>query len=298
MKARNKAMLIALMAMACFMVGCDDGDDEESVVATTVTFEELQNLAKNDTYIKATNESAAITIESTNTNEIALIKKLAACTSSTVYKDTADTEYVFSSAKWKAVKLSDDDRSYPDITLNGTEGQSVTVKIEKNADAYLPNDLTENTSYTVENGVVAAVDGNSDNDEETLYWVKRYYEAAVAIFKGIYTAGKGAIDSGKLNVTNQGVNKVVGSGFTQWQHKYNNKQFDSTSLSAPSIDTNEISFFMECGKDHAYVKLASSGNTVIINNSKYNDAVASGVLGDGVTSIASYLMTNFNEAIK
>ncbi len=45
MKQRTKAMLIALMAMACIMVGCDDGDDKAASTNTvSVTVSEVQDL--------------------------------------------------------------------------------------------------------------------------------------------------------------------------------------------------------------------------------------------------------------
>ncbi len=308
-------MLIALLAMACLMIGCDDGDDTTTTTTTTFTVKEVEALIDSTDYKKSDSSKTAITLASDTalsdgTKVVDLLNEMAALKADSTKYDTAsegvDEKYstVWTDAVYNNLEVEIDGASqgYASITLNGscdTGAGDVTMKIAASSTVGVIG--TSEVTY-----VFTWADGGKKlsikkSGEDNALGEGDLKEALIALWNKAGDSDR--TNSGTVVSTNSSEKyayKVNGDGFTQWVLNIPSK---ITWSSSGEVDEGTIHFFMEYGDHHLWIKgegAITSGTefgttTVVLDNVEYENVIASNVLSSSAseTSFCKLLMANY-----
>ncbi len=297
MKQRTKAMLIALMAMACIMVGCDDGDDDKAASTNTVsvTVSEVQKLI-----INKETPSTAIALTGDD-DDTALLKKMAACKVTDAKTQTAtvhEISYTFNSAKFSSLTGVNTVDTTKKATILLTTGDNGSVTLEVEADTTDTALGSDGDQYVI-TGTEVKKDGTV---AENASLVLAYYDAAKQVVDQYVVAEAGPISAGDVIVDDITVAKAAGkdsdgASFTQWMFDSKAYTFNS-STSKSAVPATNFYFFMNYGSTPDYAQINTEGkkeSTVVINKKTYLNSKDTYDFIDNNT-IADYLMANFKKA--
>ena len=309
MKLRSKAMLIALMAMLCLLVGCDDSIDDATT--STFTVKEVETLIDSTDYKKSDSSQTAITLASDTTlsdgtKVVDLLNEMAKLQAeSTKYVSASEKDDVKYDNKWNNAVFTDlevtiDGKSQgkATITLNGeiTDGVGdVTMNIAQNStisNLMAVTDVTyvftwNNESETPsikKQGSSPLGDGNLKTNLIAL-WNKAEEQRKT-------TSGTVVETTSNLKYAY----KVNGDGFTQWVLSIPTTY---TISSEGTVSQSTLHFFMEYKGHHICINgtgsFDSNSTTVVLDNVEYANVIPYNAMGisSSPTSFYTLMMDKF-----